>query len=229
MKDKLLTIIPARGGSKRIPKKNIKMFLGTEIIGYPIKAALDAQFSDQVIVSTDSNEIKRVALKYGASVPFMRSEKNSDDFATTFDVIKEVIDNVSDDYQYVCCIYPTSVFVTPDILRDAVTKLKQDENATSIASVLQYSHPIQRSLSAKLAYLQSNHPEFYNSRSQDLEANFHDAGQFYIFRTDSVLSEKRLITNNCIPYLLDAKRGQDIDTMEDWDVAEIMYKHMTGA
>ncbi|MEZ9511057.1 pseudaminic acid cytidylyltransferase [Vibrio breoganii] len=226
MKNKLLTIIPARGGSKRIPKKNIKMFLGTEIIGYPIRAALQAGLSHDVIVSTDSEEIGRVALKFGASVPFVRSEKNSDDFATTFDVIQEVLDKVNKDYEFVCCIYPTSVFVTAEMIQQALRALKDDENATSIASVLQYSHPIQRSLSVKSSYLKSNHPECYNSRSQDLEINYHDAGQFYIFKAETVLEEKRLITKNCIPFVLDANKGQDIDTLEDWQIAEIMYKHM---
>lgn len=228
MNNRLLTIIPARGGSKRIPKKNIKMFLGTEIIGYPIRAALEAQLSDEVIVSTDSDEIGSVALKYGASVPFTRSEKNSDDFATTYDVIREVLNEVGDKYEYVCCIYPTSVFVTSEILKDALEKLKQDINATSIVSVLQYSHPIQRSLCIKSDYLESNQPEYYNSRSQDLEPNFHDAGQFYIFKRQAVMQEKRLITNHCIPYVLDANNAQDIDTPEDWEIAEIMYRYMSG-
>ncbi|ENN9980413.1 pseudaminic acid cytidylyltransferase [Vibrio vulnificus] len=228
MNSKLLTIIPARGGSKRIPKKNIKNFLGMEIIGYPIKAALQAKVCDDVIVSTDSYDIQSVALKYGASVPFTRSDKNSDDFATTFDVIKEVLDKVREDYEFVCCIYPTSVFVTAEMIQEALRLLKDDKNATSIASVLQYSHPIQRSLSVKSSYLQSNHPEFYNSRSQDLEPNFHDAGQFYIFKADAVLDEKRLITKNCIPFLLDGNKAQDIDTIEDWEIAEIIYKHMVG-
>lgn len=228
MKSKLLTIIPARGGSKRIPKKNIKNFLGKQIITYPIIAALNAKFINKVIVSTDSEEIKTIALNNGAEVPFMRSNKNSDDFATTFDVIEEVLDNIDGNYELICCIYPTSVFVTPDILNNAIEQLRNDHKATSIASVLEYSHPIQRSLSTDSEYLVSNHPEFYNTRSQDLSTNYHDAGQFYIFKVDAVLGEKRLITKNCIPYIINQNHAQDIDTCQDWELAELKYRLLIG-
>ena len=224
MKNKILAIIPARGGSKRIPRKNIKSFLGREIITYPIDAAAESNIFQTIIVSTDCDEIKSIAIAAGAEVPFLRSEVNSDDFATTFDVIREVLSKMEDKYDYVCCIYPTSVFVTPEVLVDAYSKLEQDKRATSIASVLQYSHPIQRSLTINAEYLVSNHPESYNSRSQDLDANFHDAGQFYICKTDAVLEEERLITTHCIPYILQERHAQDIDTLEDWSIAELKYQ-----
>ncbi|MEZ8788967.1 pseudaminic acid cytidylyltransferase [Vibrio splendidus] len=228
MKNRILAIIPARGGSKRIPKKNIKPFFGREIITYPIDAAVKSSMFERVIVSTDCDDIKNVALMAGAEVPFLRSETNSDDFATTFDVIKEVLSKVEGRYDYVCCIYPTSVFVTPEVLASACRELDNDRSATSIASVLQYSHPIQRSLSINAKYLVSNHPDFYNCRSQDLEANYHDAGQFYIFRTNAVLEEERLITNSCIPYVLCDNHAQDIDTLEDWSIAELKYQLMVS-
>lgn len=228
MDKKILAIIPARGGSKRVPKKNIKLFFGQEIIKYPIKAAIGSNVFDKIIVSTDCEEIKNVAVSAGAEVPFLRSERNSDDFATTFDVIEEVLSSVEDSYDYVCCIYPTSVFITEDIIMDAFEKLQENSKANSIASVIQYSHPIQRSLKISSDYLVSNHPEMYNCRSQDLDANFHDAGQFYICSTAAVLKEKKLITECCIPYILQDSHAQDVDTIEDWRIAELKYKIFVG-
>ncbi|KOE84887.1 hypothetical protein ACS86_05740 [Vibrio alginolyticus] len=224
MKNKILAIIPARSGSKRIPKKNIKPFFGREIITYSIDAAIKSEIFKTIIVSTDSDEIKDIAISAGANVPFLRSETNSDDFATTFDVIKEVLLKVEGKFDYVCCIYPTSVFVTADVLEHAFSMLIENKDATSIASVLQYSHPIQRSLSIQSGYLASNNPECYNSRSQDLEVNYHDAGQFYICKIEAILEEERLITNRCIPYILQENRAQDIDTLEDWCIAELKYQ-----
>lgn len=224
MSNKILAIIPARGGSKRIPKKNIKPFLGRDIITYPIESAVTSEIFDKIIVSTDSSEIKRVAIETGAEVPFLRSAKNSDDFATTFNVIKEVISRLDEEYDYICCIYPTSVFVTADILKEAFNSLTSDKKASSIASVMQYSHPIQRSLNLHSKYLASNNPKLYNSRSQDLEKNYHDAGQFYICKTKEVLEEQRLITSHCIPYILNENKAHDIDTLEDWSTAELKYK-----
>jgi N-acylneuraminate cytidylyltransferase len=221
----ILAVIPARGGSKRIPNKNLKKFLGKEIISYPIETLLGVTSIDTVIVSTDSENIKCVATQFGASVPFMRSTKNSDDFATTFDVIAEVLATSPEKYDLVCCVYPTSVFVNIEMLTEAINILKQAKEASSIASVLEYSHPIQRSLVIQEGKLVSNHPEFYNTRSQDLERNFHDAGQFYIFKSEAVLREKRLITNDCIPYVINPNNAQDIDTFEDWAIAEIKYKY----
>ncbi|MBE8233730.1 MAG: pseudaminic acid cytidylyltransferase [Endozoicomonadaceae bacterium] len=221
---KILAIIPARAGSKRIPNKNMKNFLSKSIISYPIEAVLSVKSIDTVIVSTDSEQIKSIALNHGASVPFMRSAKNSDDFATTFDVIEEVLNNCSDVYDFVCCVYPTSVFVTAELLEDAIQKLQLNPIATSITSVLEYSHPIQRALSSKSGFLISNNPECYNTRSQDLEVNYHDAGQFYIFKTNTVRAEKRLVTKNCIPYVINQNHAHDIDTLDDWNLAELKYK-----
>ncbi|MDD8058640.1 pseudaminic acid cytidylyltransferase [Shewanella metallivivens] len=220
---KILAIIPARGGSKRIPDKNIKSFLGKEIISYPIQALKSVKRVTKIIVSTDSEKIKKVAEKYNCLVPYMRSEKNSDDFATTFDVISEVIDKESDVYDYICCVYPTSVFTTPEILNEAIDRLISNKQASSICSVLEYSHPIQRSLKNKSGFLVSNNPENYNCRSQDLEVNYHDAGQFYIFKPYSALNEAKLITKKCIPYIIKPNHAQDIDTHNDWTLAELKY------
>ncbi len=223
----VLFIIPARGGSKRIPGKNIKNFLGKEIIAYPIEAALGSKYCSKLIVSTDSEKIRNVALKYGAEVPFFRSEKNSNDFATTFDVIEEVCSKLNevDDYDYICCIYPTSVFVTDELLNQAFDVIEK-ENSDGAVSILEYSHPIQRALRIEQSgFVRSITPEYYNSRSQDLETTYHDAGQFYIFRLKEVQKEKKLIVSNSTPIIIHPARAQDIDTQDDWDLAEIKYKY----
>ena len=221
---RILAIIPARAGSKRIPNKNLKTFLGKEIISYPIEALLGVVSVDTVIVSTDSEEIKSIALNYGASVPFMRSNKNSDDFATTYDVIEEVLNHCDETFDFVCCVYPTSVFVTSDMITEAIRLLINNSEASSIASVLEYSRPIQRSLTEANGFLVSNHPDCYNMRSQDLEVNYHDAGQFYIFKADAVKAEQRLITQECIPFVINPNHAHDIDTFDDWELAELKYK-----
>lgn len=223
---KVLAIIPARGGSKRIPQKNIKKFLGKEIITYPIEALNNCSAIDKVIVSTDSESIKSVALNAGASVPFMRSERNSDDFATTFEVIKEVVDKLDDEYDLVCCVYPTSVFVTTKVIQEAIRMMTKNPRSTSVATVLEYSHPIQRALRIKDNSLESLHPENYNKRSQDFETIYHDAGQFYLFKLGNVISEKKLITANCLPYIIHPNKAHDIDTQEDWDLAELKFTSM---
>lgn len=223
----ILAIIPARGGSKRIPNKNIKKFLGKEIIAYSIESLLEVKNIKTVIVSTDSTEIESVALKYGASVPFIRSEKNSDDFATTYDVIEEVLNNYNENFDVVCCIYPTSVFVTANMLTKAIDLLLSTPTATSVVSVLEYSHPIQRSLTVQKGFLASNHPDFYNARSQDLDTNYHDAGQFYIFKPEAAKADKKLITQACIPFIINSNNAQDIDTIDDWKLAELKYQFKT--
>jgi pseudaminic acid cytidylyltransferase len=223
---KILAIIPARGGSKRILNKNLKTFLGKEIIRYPIEALLGVSSVDTVIVSTDSDKIKNIAIQYGALVPFMRSPKNSDDFATTFDVIAEVLETSIKKYDLVCCVYPTSVFVNGAMLAEAIRILSENPEASSIASVLEYSHPIQRSLIIQEGFLISNYPECYNIRSQDLETNFHDAGQFYIFKPEAVMLEKKLITKACIPYSINPNNAHDIDTVDDWKLAELKFNNL---
>ena len=226
MKPKVLAIIPARGGSKRIKRKNIKQFSGQEIIAYPIKAIQGSGVIDKLIVSTDDAEIASIAKALGADVPFMRSAKTSDDFATTFDVVEEVLGQLQDKYDYVCCLYPTSVFVTSSLIQQALATLEANPSATSIVTCVAYSNPIQRALSCNNGFLQPNQPEFYNVRTQDLPKNYSDAGQLYLFKPDEVLQSKRLITDNCLPLELDESQTQDIDSEVDWALAELKYHYM---
>ena len=178
-----ICIITARGGSKRIPKKNIKEFCGKPIIAYSIEAALASKLFDEVMVSTDSEEIAAVARHYGAKVPFMRSEKTSDDFATTADVLREVITEYGkrgQKFDIMCCIYPTAPFVTGDKLRQAYGKFVEAE-ADMLQPVVAFSFPPQRAFVVRDGLLAYRYPEHANARSQDLESWYHDAGQFYFW------------------------------------------------
>ena len=221
-----LAIIPARGGSKRIPRKNIKLFLGEPIISYSIKAALKSNLFDEVMVSTDDNEIKEIALKYGAKVPFMRSAKNSDDFATTFNVIEEVIEaykNYGKEFENLCCIYSCAPFVSSELLLKAYDKLV-GENFDSVFPIIAYSFPIQRALRVDQDKVSMILNENLNIRSQDLEKSFHDAGQFYWFKTRALLTSKKLLTANTGGVIISALEAQDIDTETDWKLAELKYQ-----
>lgn len=222
-----LAIIPARGGSKRIPKKNIKPFLGKPIIAYSIEAALKSELFDEVIVSTDSKEIEEIALNYGAKVPFKRSEKNSNDYATTFDVINEVIEEyekLGKSFNFVCCIYACAPFVTKDILKKGVDLL-ESENFDCVFPAVEYAAPIQRAFVKKEnGKMEMLHPEHLNSRSQDLEACFHDAGQFYWMQYNKLKDQRKLWTDNTGIIPINEGQGHDIDTETDWKIAEIKYQ-----
>lgn len=222
---KNLCIIPARGGSKRIPRKNIKDFLGKPIIAYSIEAALKSELFDEVMVSTDDEEIAEVAKHYGAKVPFMRSNKNADDFASTVDVLLEVLGEYKKlkfDCDNICCIYPTAPFISSKKLNEAFAILK-NKNLDSVFPVVSFSYPIQRALKIndkKIAFFQ---PEFEESRSQDLEEAFHDAGQFYFFKGEALLKNKTIFSKNTGSIVIDELEAQDIDTLTDWKIAEIKY------
>jgi N-acylneuraminate cytidylyltransferase len=221
-----IAIIPARGGSKRIPRKNIKLFLGKPIIVYAIEAAINSKLFDEVMVSTDDAEIAKIAQQHGASVPFLRSEATSNDQATTTDALIEVLDvykKQSKLFDYVCCIYPTAVFVTAEKLQEAYHLLIQ-ENYLSVLPVMQFSYPIWRSLKMKKGKLKMNYPEYQNSRSQDLPMAYHDAGQFYFFKTEVLFEEKTLFTSNTGAIVINELEGQDIDNLTDWTIAEMKYK-----
>lgn len=221
-----ICIIPARGGSKRIPRKNIKLFNGKPIIAYSIEAALKSNCFDNVIVSTDDDEIAEIAEKYGAKIPFMRSDKNSDDFATTFEVLEEVINwykTVGVFYDKVSCIYPCAPFVTAKKLIQANKKLK-DTGAKSIFTIVKYSYPIQRALKIEGSNILYENTEFKNSRSQDLEARYHDAGQFYMMNTEVILEKQEIVGENSAALVIDELEGQDIDTLKDWKLAELKYQ-----
>ncbi len=217
-----VAIITARGGSKRIPKKNIKEFCGKPIIAYSIEAALQTGIFDEVMVSTDSEEIAEVSRKYGAAVPFMRSEDTSNDFATTADVIEEVLQDyktLGKSFDWLACIYPTAPFITHDRLSEAM-KTAQKSKADSVMTVVRFSFPPQRALVIRQGKLVYQYPENAMKRSQDLEPIYHDCGQFYFCKTEAFLSGHSLITANCVPLILPEEEVQDIDNYSDWEIAE---------
>lgn len=221
-----LAIIPARGGSKRIPRKNIKPFLGKPIIAYSIEAALKSNLFDEVMVSTDDEEIAEIAIQYGAKVPFLRSTDNANDFAVLADVVEEVVLNYTQlgmVFTNVCCILPTAPFVTSESISMAYNKLI-DDGLASVFPVLEFSFPIQRSLKIEKAKVEMVWPENLNTRSQDLEPRYHDSGQFYWLKTSSFLKENKLFTANSGAIIISALHAQDIDTETDWKLAEIKYK-----
>ena len=223
---KTLAMITARGGSKRIPRKNIKEFNGKPIIAYSIEAALKSGAFDEVMVSTDDEEIADIARKYGASVPFMRSEKTANDFATTVDVIDEVISeyhNRGEDFDVFACIYPTAPFITSDKLKEAVEKLSASD-ADSLIPVVRFSYPPQRAMEIHDGRLVFRQPENLSKRSQDLEPHYHDAGQFYVVRTESFLKNKGIMVGQILPMELSELEVQDIDNEVDWKLAEMKYK-----
>jgi len=221
-----IAIIPARGGSKRIPRKNIKDFLGKPIIAYSIQAALESGLFEEVMVSTDDEEIAEVARQYGASVPFLRSRTASDDFATTADVLVEVLKNYKNlghSFDYTCCIYPTAVFVTAEKLQKAFNLLDK-KKYSSVFPVIPFSYPIWRSLKIENEKLSMNFPKYENSRSQDLPVAYHDAGQFYFSETEVILNKESLFNTNSYGIIIDELEGQDIDNLTDWAIAEMKYK-----
>jgi pseudaminic acid cytidylyltransferase len=228
---KILAIIPARGGSKRIPRKNIKNFLGKPIIAYSIKAAIASKIFDEVMVSTDDKEIAGVAKKYGAKVPFFRSTKNSDDHATTADVIKEVLleyKKQGKNYDYVCCLYSTAPFVTSEKLIKAKETLEKSR-ADSVLPVTFFSFPIQRSFKIDSnGALKMNWPEYLNTRSQDLKPAYHDAGQYYFLNVKSFLTQKKVFAKKTLPIITSELEIQDIDNEEDWKLAEFKYRALIG-
>lgn len=225
---KKLAIITARGGSKRIPRKNIKDFLGKPIIAYSIEAALESGVFDEVMVSTDDEEIAEISRKYGAKVPFMRSEKTSNDFASTTDVIIEVLDEYKkrgEDFEVAACIYPTAPFVTGKKLKEAVEKL-EGSDADTLIPVVNFSYPPQRALVINDGKLIFRKPEFMQSRSQDLEPWYHDVGQFYVLRTEAFRKNLALMAGNILPLVVSELEVQDIDNETDWQIAEMKYKLM---
>ena len=223
-----IAIITARGGSKRIPRKNIKEFLGKPIIAYSIEAALSSGVFDEVMVSTDDEEIAEIARKYGAKVPFMRSEKTSNDFATSADVINEVVEQYASKgvrFDVLCCIYPTAPFITAGKLKEAMSKFS-DSSADSLVPVVKFDFPPQRGFIVKDGLVAFKYPEFALARSQDLEPMYHDCGQFYILKTDSFEREKKLVMSKTVPFIIPETEVQDIDNESDWIIAEEKYKRL---
>jgi N-acylneuraminate cytidylyltransferase len=221
-----LCIIPARGGSKRIPKKNIKSFLGKPIIAYSIEAAIQSKLFTEIMVSTDCQETAEIALRYGAKVPFLRSKENSNDFATTYDVIKEVIDEYKKDgvnFENICCIYACAPFVTANNLKHAYQELS-NKQADTIFPIIEYNFPIQRAVKIHNEKIELFNIDHLNTRSQDLEKSYHDAGQFYWMKSENILNKGRIITDNCSGIIITELEGQDIDNEIDWELAELKFK-----
>lgn len=222
-----LAIIPARGGSKRIPGKNIKEFLGKPIIAYSIEAALSSGLFDEVMVSTDDEEIAAIALKYGAKVPFMRSSEAANDLASTYDVIEEVIHQYqinNKTFESVCCIYPCAPFVTIEKLIEAY-KLLMDQKFDTVFPVMRFGFPIQRAVKRdEVGKIDFIFTEYALVRSQDLAHSFHDAGQFYWMQIKKCLEKKKILTDHTGSIEISELEGQDIDNEKDWKLAEIKYE-----
>ena len=223
---KRLCIIPARGGSKRIPRKNIKPFMGKPIIAYSIEASLESGVFDEVMVSTDDEEIAGIARQYGASVPFLRSAETANDYATTVDVLLEVVNKYKElgqEFDTICCLYSTAPFVTSDRLKEASAKI--NDSVDACFTIVQYSYPIQRSLRINVAeYVEMKFPEHLKSRTQDLEKVYHDAGQFYFVKTEALINEKTVWCKRTTPLILSELEVQDLDTETDWQLAEMKFQ-----
>ncbi|MEY4590966.1 MAG: N-acylneuraminate cytidylyltransferase [Pseudomonadota bacterium] len=222
-----IAVIPARGGSKRIPRKNIKPFLGQPIIHYALSAALKSRLFDAVVCSTDDEEIAQVALNCGAQVPFMRPEELSDDYTITADVIAHAVNYFHTKGQVVtsaCCIYATAAFVTPEQLGEAF-EIFSRESCDFVFSATAFEFPIQRAI-----YLNAQqrvamfYPEYALTRSQDLTPAFHDAGQFYWGTATAWLEKRPIFTEQSAAYIVPSEEVQDIDTLADWRRAELLYQ-----
>lgn len=225
-----IAIITARGGSKRIPKKNIRVFCGKPIIAYSIEAALQSKLFDTVMVSTDSQEIAGIAKEYGAEVPFMRSEVTSGDYADTSDVLIEVLNEYRKQgqiYDAFCCLYPTAPFITSEKLRKSYDMLKADD-VYNVIPMVAFSFPPQRGMIKDGKYVKAAYPEYMEMRSQDLKEVIHDCGQFYWCKTREFLNNPNFLCNHTIPFMVPETEVQDIDSESDWNMAKIKYKAMGG-
>lgn len=220
-----LAIITARGGSKRIPRKNIKEFCGKPILWYSIEAAKTSGVFDEIMVSTDDEEIAQIARDCGAVVPFYRSAATANDYASTDDVIMEVLKTYQERGEYFdafCCIYPTAPFLTGERLKTAMELL---EEADSVMPVVPFSYPPQRGLIVNGAgYVERQFPEYAEARSQDLQKIYHDCGQFYACRSDAFLAAGTTDVEKLLPLVMSELEVQDIDTEEDWALAELKYR-----
>ncbi len=224
-------MIAALGGSKRIPRKNIKDFCGKPILAYSIEAALESGVFDEVMISTEDDEIAEIAQKYGAVFPFRRSQEMAGDHAMTIDVMLEVVneyEKIGKRPESVCCIYPTAPFVTAEKFRKA-NLLFEESGAEAVIPVVKFSFPPQRCFVLDGRYMKYRWKEYELSRSQDLEPYYHDAGQFYFLNTEAMKSQHTLVPNKTCPLIMDEMEVQDIDNMDDWNIAEIKYRAMMKA
>lgn len=222
-----VAIITARGGSKRIPRKNVKEFCGKPIIVYSIEAALESGLFDEVMVSTEDGEIAEIAKASGARVPFMRSGENAGDYASTDDVLLEVLEAYREqgrEFDSFCCLYPTAPFVTAEKLRRAMQLL---DKADSVMPVVAFSFPPQRCMVLnEEGELRMKWPEHAKTRSQDLEPYYHDCGQFYCCKTAPFLEYKTTDLPHMVPMIMSETQVQDIDNLDDWKIAELKYSLM---
>lgn len=222
-----LAVIPARGGSKRIPRKNIKLFCGKPIIGWSIEAAQDSECFDRIIVSTDDEEIADIARSFGAEVPFLRPKNLSDEHSGTIPVIAHAIEWQSRNGReaaHACCIYPTAPFIQPSDLILGMEMLLNNDVAYAF-SVTSFAFPIQRAIKINIDHrIEMLNPQYFNARSQDLEKMWHDAAQFYWGCSEAWMSGMPIFSNNSLPIILPRYRVQDIDIMEDWEKAEYMFR-----
>lgn len=228
-----VAIIPARGGSKRIPRKNIKDFNGKPIIAYSIEAALQSGCFDKVVVSTDDQEIADVALHYGAEVPFIRPEAISNDYATTADVILHALDWFEEQaisIEYICCIYATAPFIAIEDIQLSYQMLLQDPEANYCFPVCEFPFPIQRGVKLIAGNrVEMFQPEHFNTRSQDLETGYHDIGQFYWGKPKAYRDNIPMFSNTAIALRVSRKRVVDLDTQEDWEFALLLSKALQGS
>ncbi len=225
-----LAIIPARGGSRRIPEKNLRLFCGQPIIKYSIESALSSGCFDEVMVSTDNERIAEIALKYGAKVPFIRSAKNSSDSATTIDVLWEVLNEYNlrgQNWEHFCCLYPTAPFSKSHLLIEGLRILLENQEVVrSVFPIVRYSHPIQRAMRIRDGLIDFFSPENNQTRTQDLEASYHDAGQFYWLNTQRFLESKKIFGPDAIGMVVPELEVQDIDNESDWTIAELKFRLM---
>lgn len=225
-----IAIITARGGSKRIPKKNIKDFFGKPMLSYAINACKSSGVFTEIMVSTDSDEIAETAGNCGAAVPFMRSPKTSDDFASTYDVLEEVVNNYKDrgrEFDYVCCVYPCVPFLSGHTLETAYRQLTAADN-DALQPVCKYPVPVEWAMKIENGILIPNDRAAQMIRSQDLTPKYFDAGMFYFIRTDALMSQKTLVPAKTMAFVMDEREVQDIDTPGDWEMAELKYKLIKG-
>ncbi len=221
-----LAVIPARGGSQRIPHKNIKMFCGKPLIAYSIEAAIKSSCFEHIVVSTDCDDIADIAIQYGADVPFVRPKELSDHYTGTSPVVRHAIKQIIDEYgkpEFTCCIYATAPLIQVNDLKRAYELLLAQADKAYAFSVTTFDFPIQRAIRLKSGGVEPVSPDAIKKRSQDLEETYHDAGQFYWGTSDAFLEGKSIFSTHSIPVVLPRYLAQDIDTLEDWKRAELMY------
>ena len=223
MQDKPICIIPARGGSKRVPRKNVRLFNGKPLIAWPIRTAVNSSIFSRVIVSTDDDETADIAKEHGAEIPFMRSPELADDHSTTAAVLIDALQRL-DAPDCFCCLYPTAPLVSESDLINACSLLKE-KGPDGVISVCEFEFPPLRAFELDQAgRISFKWPEYELTRSQDLPELLHDAGAFYFLRTDRFREQGRLVMDDTLPYLMERNRVQDIDTEQDLELAELLHR-----